>query len=316
MPPGTSCSPSMSPRRVVLMSPPRSVSIQSILYATGFDAFRKAVEAAGNAASHAVDLGAVSEWSYATGDCSPSPALNPAQVKELVALCALRGGVFTYEFFDANLGHGGGHNRLARGSASELILFLNPDGVLAPNALSELARSLTEGVGLTDARQIPLEHPKWFDARTGDQSWASGACLLAVRQVFDDAGGFDHDNFFMYGDDVDLSWRVRLTGQRVVHSSAARVFHDKRLGPSGGYVATEAELYYSVEGAILLAHKYSRPRRVRTVLAWCRREATPPLIKAVAEYESRRAAGSLPQPIDRNHRVAEFVGQNFGRTRF
>jgi GT2 family glycosyltransferase len=279
-------------------------------------ALRRAAEAAVNAAAHAVGTGHLSRWRYCLGDCSPARALDQGQLDDLEALCSARGGAFEYHYFDENLGHGGGQNRLAAEGSYELLLFLNPDAVLATDALSELAESLTEGVGATDARQIPLEHPKSFDPLTGDESWASGACLLITRAVFASTGGFDEQNFFMYADDVDLSWRVRLAGFRVVFSPGARVYHDKRLESSGGYVASEAEIYYSVEGAILLAHKYSRPGRARKVLAWCRREATPPLLRAIAEYESRRSSGSLPRPIDPHHRVAEFVGQNYGRNRF
>ena len=139
---------------------------------------------------------------------------------------------------------------------------------------------------------------------------------MTPRAIFDAVGGFDTTTFFMYCDDVDYSWRVRLAGHRVVYSPAARVFHDKRLDASGAYQPGDAEVYYSAEAAILLAHKYARPARVRSLITRYRREGAEPVVRAVNEYLRRRAAGELPKPIDTAHRVGEFIGDNYSKHRF
>jgi GT2 family glycosyltransferase len=298
------------------MSPARTISVQSVLYETGAPAIVRIAESVANSAGRAVEAGVVSAWQFVAGDCSPLRTLTESQVVSISKSCTAAGGAFSYHFFDDNLGHGGGHNRLAALSESDLLLFLNPDALLGPEVLSELATSLTDEVGATDARQIPLEHAKTFEAGTGDESWASGACLMTPRAIFEELAGFDTRSFFMYCDDVDYSWRVRLAGHRVVYSPAARVFHDKRLDRAGTYEPSDVEVYYSIEAALFLAHKYSKPARVRSVLRWCRREGSPPLLRAVAEYESRLRSGTLPTPIDERHRVGEFVGQHYARQRY
>jgi hypothetical protein len=294
----------------------RTLSIQSVLYLTAPDAAQRLARTVVRSATEAQNAGVVASWDLAFGDSSPTPALTKPQVAALTTLCRAAGGEFRYDFFDGNLGHGGGHNRLAEGRSTGLILFLNPDALLAPGTVFELVGALGDGVGATDARQLPLEHPKDYARGTGDESWASGACMLTPRAVFDTVGGFDAGTFFMYCDDVDYSWRVRLAGFRVVFAPAARVFHDKRLDASGAYQPGDAEVYYSAEAAILLAHKYSRPARVRSLTRRYRREATEPVVRAVSEYLRRRAEGRLPTPLDKSHRVGEFVGDNYARRRY
>jgi GT2 family glycosyltransferase len=293
-----------------------TLSVQSVLYGTEPATVARIATAVANSGRWAIDAGVISGWQLAVGDSSPQPGLAPDEVREIEEACTLPGGSFSYEYFDANLGHGGGHNRLAQSSGTDLLLFLNPDALLAPDTLTELVRGMVDGVGATDGRQLPLEHPKNFAAVTGDESWASGACMLTRRTVFDEIGGFDTETFFMYCDDVDYSWRVRLAGHRVVYSPAARVFHDKRLDLTGSYHPGEAEIYYSAEAAILLAHKYSNPRRVRSLLKRFRAEGSAPARNAAAEYEARRGARTLPTPIDVDHRVAQFVGDNYAEHRF
>ena len=51
------------------------------------------------------------------------------------------------------------------------------------------------------------------------------------RNVFEEMGGFDED-FFMYVEDTDLSWRARLAGYRCVYVPEAVVRHDYEMAYS------------------------------------------------------------------------------------
>jgi GT2 family glycosyltransferase len=42
----------------------------------------------------------------------------------------------------------------------------------------------------------------------------SGSFMFIRRSLFDQLGGFD-ERFFMYGEDIDLCWRVRELGYEV-----------------------------------------------------------------------------------------------------
>jgi len=295
---------------------PRAASlvVQSIVYGNPVADIIRAVRAVANSAAHTD--GALSAWQVAIGDCSPAPLLDDALIASLTTEVVAAGGTFRYEFFDENLGHGGGHNRLEPGAESDLIFILNPDALVGPDTLRELLAGMADGVGAADGRQLPLDHPKYYEPDTGDASWASGACLMTRRETYRALGGFDHDSFFLYGDDVDYSWRVRLRGLRVIHVPAARVFHDKRLDVAGVLPPSDAERYYSAESALMLAHKYSRPKIVSSISAvFTRGGAGEAGTAALAEYERRRGLGILPTPLDSDHRVGQFIKGNYARHR-
>lgn len=76
----------------------------------------------------------------------------------------------------------------------------------------------------------------------------SATAPFLVRKEFIEAiGGFDED-FFLYFEEVDLCWRIWLTGRRVVYVPQAQVYH--KGGGSTGKLGTEVVLEYSVRDRI------------------------------------------------------------------
>lgn len=126
-----------------------------------------------------------------------------------------------------NLGFGRGHNaNVARGSAP-FVLLLNQDCVVEPGVLGPLvaqAAADAAGVAAWELRQIPYEHPKAYDPVTLDTPWVSGAASLFRRSAFEVVRGFD-PKIFMYGEDVDLSWRLRARGLRIRYLPRFAVVH-------------------------------------------------------------------------------------------
>ena len=139
-------------------------------------------------------------------DNSPTNELEPL-VNELVPNAQYRHSL-------KNLGFGAGHNVLMEKAFSEpgvdFYLCVNPDAVLHPDCLSELVAEARRHnrPGLVEAMQFPDEHPKTYDRQTHLTPWCSGCMLLISRGLYSAIGGYD-DNFFMYCEDVDLSWRAR-----------------------------------------------------------------------------------------------------------
>jgi N-acetylglucosaminyl-diphospho-decaprenol L-rhamnosyltransferase len=128
-----------------------------------------------------------------------------------------------------NIGFGRAHNRMmAEVFASpecDAYVCVNPDGVLHPRCLAELAREAgKDRTGLVDARLFPDEHPKPYDPRTHETPWCCGTVLLITRALFEQVGGFD-EQFFMYCEDVDLSWRARAAGFKTRLAPTALVHH-------------------------------------------------------------------------------------------
>ncbi len=269
-----------------------------------------------NAARIAFQNNAAREVMVAYGDCSPVPTIDDE------TLNAWRGRfsnlkTIEYTFFDGNLGSAAGHNRLLEGAHSDLVMILNPDVLASPTLFVELGHALTQPeVGLVEARQIPIEHPKDFDAETGETSWASTACAMGPLQIFQELKGFDAETFFLYGDDVDFSWRVRLLGYKVVHQTSAVVFHDKRLSNDGGWIATSAERYYSAEATLLLTYKWSRSDLTESYLKIFNSRKDPTQEQAAAAFEMRRNTGKLPMQIDPEHKVGQFIKGAYALHRF
>ena len=62
--------------------------------------------------------------------------------------------------------------------------------------------------------------------------WVKGAFMLVRRQVLEKIGGFD-ENIFMYGEDVELCYRVKKEGWKVVYVPITKIVH---IGGASGVV--------------------------------------------------------------------------------
>jgi GT2 family glycosyltransferase len=126
------------------------------------------------------------------------------------------------------LGFGAGHDRAIRDGNSEYCLVTNLDLEFAPNSLCDVLRvalSDTDGaVASWELRQIPYEHPKYYDPVTLETHWSSHACILIRRNAYNKVGGYD-PYIFMYAEDVELSYRFRSYGYVLKYVPAAVVSH-------------------------------------------------------------------------------------------
>ncbi len=292
-----------------------SLRVQTVLYDNAPGDVARFVRSVAAACGYALESGAIRSAELAIGDSSPEPVVQG--VEELLSGGPDPFARVTYAHFGANLGSAGGHNRLFEEADTEVVLVMNPDTYASPRLVTELVAGISGAqVGVVEARQLPLEHPKAHDPATGEVSWASGTCFLVRREVLHDTGGFDADLFFLHGDDVDFSWRARLAGWRVVHRPSARVFHDKRLDDTGVIVAGRRELEQSAIVSVLLPWRYSRRDLALERLAAL--EAAPDELSrsVAAALRARVDHGGMPEAIDPEHRVGEFAGDDYARHRF
>jgi GT2 family glycosyltransferase len=151
---------------------------------------------------------------------------------------------------DRNLGFAGGNNAGARTARGRYLALLNNDTVPQPGWLNALKAPLERDprVALATSRIVYLHDPSVIDSAgdgylraggafkrfhggpfalgndSGEVFGACGAACMVRRDVFVELGGFDED-FFMVYEDVDLSYRARLSGHRCVYVADAIVQH-------------------------------------------------------------------------------------------
>lgn len=151
----------------------------------------------------------------------------------------------------SNLGFGQAYDQAIRASKNEFIVLLNNDTQVDPNWLHPLVAALQadEKLAAVSAKLLFLEHP-WVinhagggmnclglgydqrifdpddqdDAGTEEVFFPTGAACLMRKSVYAGVNGFD-PSFFMYHEDVDLGWRLQLSGYRVCSVSESRVYH-------------------------------------------------------------------------------------------
>jgi GT2 family glycosyltransferase len=154
-----------------------------------------------------------------------------------------------------NLGYGGGCNAGAAEARGDFLLFLNADTELEPSAAEALAAALDDdAIGIAMPRLRLLDDPGKLNSAgnvvhlTGlawpggygepaesiterrDIPYASGAALAVRAKTFRELGGFAEE-LFLYPEDLELSWRARLAGLRVVVEPTADVRHAYRYEP-------------------------------------------------------------------------------------
>jgi GT2 family glycosyltransferase len=147
----------------------------------------------------------------------------------------------------ANLGYTGAANLAAREASGQWLFFLNPDAVASKDCLKRMMEAVDGAdvavvgaqVLLPDGRINAGENPlnivgiSWSGGYgqprehgpPRDTAAVSGAALLVRRDAFLDIGGLC-PYFFLYVDDTDLAWRMRLGGRRVRYCPEAIVVHD------------------------------------------------------------------------------------------
>jgi N-acetylglucosaminyl-diphospho-decaprenol L-rhamnosyltransferase len=148
-------------------------------------------------------------------------------------------------------------------AAGAIMCFLNPDTELTTDAFTPMVRLVKDNrrIGVAGCRLLNSDQslqtssvlpfptienqifdlewlkrhtPQWklwgmsalYSTRGMPQEVEaiSGACLFVPRRIFEMAGGFCED-YFMYSEDVDLCYRIRLAGFTVVYNGAVEIIH-------------------------------------------------------------------------------------------
>lgn len=126
-----------------------------------------------------------------------------------------------------NLGFGCGHNNNFQYCKSAFILVTNVDLTYEHDSILKLVDFAKNDESITvswEMRQKPFEHPKIYNPITLETSWSSSACVLLRKSALDKVGGYE-PKIFMYGEDVELSWRLRANGYKLKYYPKAVCWH-------------------------------------------------------------------------------------------
>lgn len=167
-----------------------------------------------------------------------------------------------------NRGFGHANNRAAMTCDSRYVLFLNPDTEILDGSLAELVSLLDSQpeVGLLSVKQVTADgivyptirrfpnavralgeamgcerFPRslgWLGSRVLDShvyedevdcDWLTGAFMLVRVEALLGAGIFD-ERFFMSSEEIDLAYRIKQGGWRVLHSPSMTILHHVHMG--------------------------------------------------------------------------------------
>jgi len=164
---------------------------------------------------------------------------------------------------EENIGFGGACNLGVTLAQGDLIAFLNPDTRVHKRWLKEIVRNILaspmlgacgsqvlfwdgeriQSLGGVYSRETGYALDLGFGARSSRIDSRSsrpvfhvcGASIVVRKSIFKLVQGFDED-YFMYFDDVDLSWRIRMRGFQVDIVPTSIVYH--KIDPRRAYLAT------------------------------------------------------------------------------
>jgi hypothetical protein len=190
-----------------------------------------------------------------------------------------------------NRGFAAACNQGAKGSSADYLLFLNPDTRLFKNSLTKPIAFMEQqnnqhvgivGIQLVDEvgrisrtcarfptpgrffskmlgldRLFPGFFPshfmnEWDHSETREVDQVIGAFFLIRRRVFESLGGFD-ERFFVYFEEVDLSFRAFKSGWKTIYITNTQAYH-KGGGTSNQVKAIR--LFYSLRSRIQYGYKH------------------------------------------------------------
>lgn len=150
-----------------------------------------------------------------------------------------------------NIGYGRGCNLGSKQAIGDFFVFLNPDIYLEPDYLEKITqfyyqkqKQYRQPIGSINSKFVDfdIEPSKYPDAvsniidifgtpqalndvsRIEDTFLAFGAAMFINAHTFKVIGGF-HPNIFLYGEELDLCWRLKTHGYRNLITNDTHFFH-------------------------------------------------------------------------------------------
>jgi GT2 family glycosyltransferase len=179
-----------------------------------------------------------------------------------------------------NRGFGAANNQALNICTGRYILFLNPDTTVKPETLQRASEFMdsNQHVGLAGAKMlnpdgtlqesVSYRYPgeKFTSGETanlqGNIACVLGAFMIARKELITAIGGFDED-FFLYGEEQDLAWRVREKGFSIGYIDNAEVFHWR--GQSEINTSYAAIIEKKIKAEYLFYSKHYKPQTIARI---------------------------------------------------
>lgn len=97
-----------------------------------------------------------------------------------------------------------------------------------------------------------------------DIHWATGACMLVRRKTYMECGGLD-SRFFAHNEEIDLCWRMRLLGYRIVCVPESKVYH---VGGGTLPQGNPRKTYLNFRNNLTMLYKNLPDRDLQRVMLW------------------------------------------------
>jgi len=190
-----------------------------------------------------------------------------------------------------NRGFGAANNQPLADCSSDYVLYLNPDTEVAVKAISAAVSYMNTHpqTGLAGAKilnpdgslqeSVSYRYPgeKYAGKETaglaGNIACVLGAFMIARKTLIDELKGFDED-FFLYGEDEDLCWRIRNKGFSIGFIEEAAVLHwggqSELATPPVAVFAKKLQAEYLFYKKHYLPETISRIKRAQKIKAYYR----------------------------------------------
>ena len=199
---------------------------------------------------------------------------------------------------DKNYGFAGGYNKALAQIEADYYVLLNSDVEVMPNWLEPLITYMDKHAdvaacqpkirsyfnrkyfehagaagGYIDRFGFPFcrgrvlgtaEEDKGQYDNITDIFWATGACLLVRSKTFWTVGGLD-DDFFAHMEEIDLCWRLKSRGYRIVCIPESTVFH---VGGGTLNVENPYKTYLNFRNNLLMLYKNLPAKLLKDTMFW------------------------------------------------
>ncbi len=144
-----------------------------------------------------------------------------------------------------------------------------------------------------------------YDGKDIDIFWATGACLMVRTELYNKVGGLDED-FFAHMEEIDLCWRIHLSGSHVRIVTASEVFH---LGGGSLPQGNPRKTYLNFRNSLFLLYKNLPVKDGKRMLLVRRLYDTLAFFMALAKFHAGDAKAIIKAHNDYRRLKGRYTSQ-------